>query len=73
MVPAVVVGLGVVSGTVYGPLAAPIAVLTWLYLVAIAVLIGAAVNAAVDTVFPQQALTRARGRRAAVSAPEPMA
>ena len=61
------------SRSVYGPLAAPIAVLTWLYLVAIAVLIGAAVNAAVDTVFPQQALTRARGRRAAVSAPEPMA
>ena len=34
-----------------GPLAAPIAVLLWLYLVAIAVLIGAAVNAAFDTVF----------------------
>ncbi|MBU2073012.1 MAG: YihY/virulence factor BrkB family protein, partial [Actinobacteria bacterium] len=32
------------SRSIYGPLAAPIAVLLWLYLVAIAVLIGAAVN-----------------------------
>jgi membrane protein len=39
------------SRSIYGPLAAPIAVLLWLYLVAIAVLIGAAVNAAVDQTF----------------------
>ena len=50
------------SRSIYGPLAAPIAVLLWLYLVAIAVLIGAAVNAAFDTVFPQKATTRARSR-----------
>lgn len=48
------------SRSIYGPLAAPIAVLLWLYLVAIAVLIGAAVNAAFDTVFPQKATTSAR-------------
>ncbi|MEQ6899502.1 YihY/virulence factor BrkB family protein [Nocardioides sp. YIM 152588] len=48
------------SRSIYGPLAAPIAVLLWLYLVALAVLIGAAVNAAFDTVFPQQATSRAR-------------
>ena len=48
------------SRSIYGPLAAPIAVLLWLYLLAIAVLIGAAVNAAFDTVFPQKATTRAR-------------
>ncbi len=48
------------SNSIYGPLAAPIAVLLWLYLVAIAVLIGAAVNAAFDTVFPQKSTTRAR-------------
>ena len=48
------------SKSIYGPLSAPIAVLVWLYLVAIAVLIGAAVNAAFDTVFPQKATTRAR-------------
>ncbi|WP_127480862.1 YihY/virulence factor BrkB family protein [Nocardioides pantholopis] len=51
------------SRSIYGPLAAPIAVLLWLYLVAIAVLIGAAVNAAFDTVFPQKATTRARLQR----------
>jgi membrane protein len=39
------------SRSVYGPLAAPIAVLLWLYVVAIAVLIGAAVNAAFDKIF----------------------
>ncbi len=48
------------SKSIYGPLAAPIAVLLWLYLLAIAVLIGAAVNAAFDTVFPQGTTTRAR-------------
>jgi len=48
------------SRSIYGPLAAPIAVLLWLYLLAIAVLIGAAVNAAFDTVFPQKHTTRAR-------------
>ncbi len=48
------------SRSIYGPLAAPIAILIWLYIVALAVLIGAAVNAAFDEVFPQQATTRAR-------------
>lgn len=48
------------SKSVYGPLAAPIAVLLWLYLVSIAVLIGAALNAACDTVFPQNTTQRAR-------------
>lgn len=48
------------SKSIYGPLAAPIAVLVWLYLLAIAVLIGAAVNAAFDTIFPQRSTTSAR-------------
>jgi membrane protein len=48
------------SRSIYGPLAAPIAVLLWLYLVSIAVLIGAAVNAAFDTVFPQKSTVLAR-------------
>ncbi|MGL5808516.1 MAG: YihY/virulence factor BrkB family protein [Nocardioides sp.] len=48
------------SMSIYGPLAAPIAVLLWLYVVALAVLIGAAVNAAFDAVFPQNATQRAR-------------
>ncbi|MEI2713403.1 MAG: YihY/virulence factor BrkB family protein [Nocardioides sp.] len=48
------------SRSIYGPLAAPIAVLLWLYVLSIAVLIGAAVNAAFDEVFPQKSTTRAR-------------
>ena len=48
------------SKSIYGPLAAPIAVLLWLYVVALAVLIGAAVNAAFDEVFPQKNTMRAR-------------
>ena len=36
------------STSIYGPLAAPIAVLLWLYVLSIAVLIGAALNAAFD-------------------------
>lgn len=48
------------SRSIYGPLASPIAVLLWLYLLSVAVLIGAAVNAAFDQVFPQKATTRAR-------------
>jgi len=44
--------LGFSSGgtSIYGPLAAPIAVLLWLYVISIAVLIGAAINAAIDDV-----------------------
>ncbi len=48
------------SRSIYGPLASPIAVLLWLYLLSVAVLIGAAVNAAFDSVFPQNSTTNAR-------------
>jgi membrane protein len=39
--------------TIYGPLAAPIAFLLWLYVISIAVLIGAAFNSGLDEVFPK--------------------
>ncbi|HET6153907.1 MAG TPA: YihY/virulence factor BrkB family protein [Marmoricola sp.] len=48
------------STSIYGPLAAPIAILLWLYLLSIAVLIGAALNAAFDQVWPQKETTKAR-------------
>ena len=48
------------STSIYGPLAAPIAVLLWLYLLSIAVLIGAALNAAFDRVWPESETARAR-------------
>jgi membrane protein len=48
------------STSIYGPLAAPIAVLLWLYILSIAVLIGAALNAAFDQIWPQTEVTSAR-------------
>jgi len=48
------------STSIYGPLAAPIAILLWLYLLSIAVLIGAALNASFDVIWPQKEITRAR-------------
>ena len=48
------------STSIYGPLAAPIVVMLWLYLLSIAVLIGAAVNAAFDRIWPDKETARAR-------------
>jgi len=51
------------STSIYGPLAAPIAVLLWLYLISIAILIGAAFNAALDDVWPRLSGIHAGRRR----------
>ena len=59
----VLVGTARGSTSIYGPLAAPIAVLLWMYLLSIAVLIGAALNAAFDQIWPQKELTSARLER----------
>jgi membrane protein len=48
------------STSIYGPLAAPIAVMIWLYILAIAVLIGAALNASFDELWPESGPARAR-------------
>ncbi|SDO53533.1 membrane protein [Actinacidiphila guanduensis] len=50
--------------TIYGSLAAPIAVLLWIGVSAFAVLVGAAVNAAVDRVWPSLATAAAREENA---------
>jgi membrane protein len=42
------------GGSLYGPLTAPIAVLLWLYVTALAVLIGAALNAEIDRLYPRE-------------------
>jgi membrane protein len=72
--------------TIYGSLAAPVAVLLWIGVSAFAVLVGAAVNAAIDRVWPAAATAAAReanerlraeqaaeymARAAAVRAPDP--
>lgn len=46
--------------TIYGSLAAPVAVLLWIGMSAFAVLVGAAVNAAIDRVWPAAATAAAR-------------
>ncbi|MFI6348384.1 YihY/virulence factor BrkB family protein [Streptomyces sp. NPDC050560] len=46
--------------TIYGSLAAPVAVLLWIGVSAFAVLVGAAVNAALDRVWPSDATAAAR-------------
>jgi membrane protein len=56
----VLVGTAQGSTSIYGPLAAPIAVLLWLYILSIAVLIGAALNAAFDQIWPQKEIASAR-------------
>jgi membrane protein len=55
-----VIGHSVGGPSIYGPLATPIIILIWLYVLAIAVLIGAALNAAVDRVWPHAATETAR-------------
>jgi membrane protein len=59
------IGASVGGTSIYGPLSTPIVVLIWLYFLAIAVLIGAALNAAIDERFPTPArvLARERGPR----------
>jgi membrane protein len=50
--------------TIYGSLAAPVAVLLWIGVSAFAVLVGAAVNAAVDRVWPSLGTAAAREENA---------
>lgn len=52
--------------SIYGPLSAPIVLLIWLYMLAIAVLIGAALNAAIRNLWPSSEQRGLRTRLAAV-------
>jgi membrane protein len=59
---------GSLSGvSIYGSLAASIAILAWLYVAALAVLIGAALNAEIDKMWPSVGTTRARAVQAMAS------
>ena len=55
----VVIGGWTGHASVYGPLAAPVALLVWLYLLALAVLVGAALNATLDAAPPPGTASRA--------------
>jgi membrane protein len=54
--------VGGASTSIYGPLAAPIVVLIWLYFLAIAILIGAALNAAVRRLWPVEERPSSRAK-----------
>ncbi len=58
-----VIGKSVGGASIYGPLATPIVLLIWLYVLSIAVLIGAALNAAIETVWPRREILEARRQR----------
>ncbi len=60
------------STTIYGPLTTPIALLIWLFLVSIAVLIGAAFNAAIGTYWPGSARGDPARRPRLPTSPSPL-
>jgi membrane protein len=55
-----VISVSVGGTSIYGPLAAPIVLMIWLYVLSIAVLIGAALNAAVESMWPRREVEAAR-------------
>lgn len=58
------------GSTIYGSLSAPIAVLAWLYLTALAILIGATLNAEVDKQWPSHHTAAARKNAGPPQRPE---
>jgi membrane protein len=58
-----IISVSVGGTSIYGPLATPIVLLIWLYVLSIAVLIGAALNAAVEKEWPRREVAEARERR----------
>lgn len=57
--------------SIYGSLAAPVAVLAWLYVTALAVLLGATLNAEIDRVWPSEGTAAARAAREEARAAQP--
>lgn len=58
------------GSSIYGPLSAPIVLLIWLYMLAIAVLIGAALNAAIRNLWPSGEQRGLRARLMACVMPQ---
>lgn len=63
-------GASFAGSAIYGSLSAPIAVLAWLYLTALATLIGATLNAEVDKQWPSRGTAEARNNAAPPQRPE---
>jgi membrane protein len=60
-----VLGVAIGSTSIFGPLATPIALLIWLYVISLAVLVGAAFNASLHAAFPHLARTHSDTHREA--------
>ena len=58
----IILKVSVGGPSIFGPLAAPIVVLLWLYVLSLAVLIGAALNASVDRRWPARGVRGEPGR-----------
>lgn len=69
-----IISISVGGASIYGPLATPIVLLIWLYVISIAVLIGAALNAAVEKEWPRREIREAQAAlQPAPSGPKPRA
>jgi membrane protein len=68
----IMISASVGGASIYGPLATPIVVLIWLYFLAVAVLIGAALNAALDERYPSPDRVAARASGGAYAHEQPM-
>jgi membrane protein len=55
-----IISASVGGASIYGPLAAPIVLMIWLYVLAIAMLIGAALNAAIEARWPCREMLEAK-------------
>jgi membrane protein len=55
-----IISASVGGASIYGPLAAPIVLMIWLYVLAIAMLIGAALNAAIEKRWPCREILEAK-------------
>ena len=55
-----IISASVGGASIYGPLAAPIVLMIWLYVLSIAMLIGAALNAAIEKRWPRREIVEAR-------------
>jgi membrane protein len=58
-----IISISVGGTSIYGPLATPIVLLIWLYVISLAVLIGAALNAAIEQVWPRREIREAKEKR----------
>lgn len=63
-----IISISIGGTSIYGPLATPIVLLIWFYVISIAVLIGAALNAAIEQIWPRREIREAQASQQPASA-----